>query len=187
MATASNAGTAIFDAIRKRRVTRSFTAQPVEHALLRQVVEAARWAPSAGNRRIHIFVVVDDAALIRKVRLMSPGMLGVPAALIVICTDWRRAELAGVKREELNTWIDVGTATQNMLLTAHELGLGAGPVTSFSRSGVQVLLHLPDDVTPELMICLGYAAPAMRVMRAGASTLVNVAELTFWNRYDQQG
>src|SRR5262249_52076392 len=132
MATDPNAGTAIFDAIRKRRVTRSFTAQPVERALLQQVVEAARWAPSAGNRRIHIFVVVDDAALIRKVRLMSPGMLGVPAALIVICTDWCRAELAGVKREELNTWIDVGTATQNMLLTAHELGLGAGPVTSFS-------------------------------------------------------
>src|SRR5262245_5447748 len=187
MATKTNASSSIFDAIRKRRVTRSFTAQPVERVLLQQIVEAARWAPSAGNRRIHIFVVWDDAALIGKIRLMSPGMLGMPAALIVICTDWRRAELAGVKREELNTWIDVGTATQNMLLTAYELGLGAGPVTSFSRSGLQVLLHLPDYVTPELMTCLGYAAPAMRVMRAGASTLVRVADLTFWNRYDQQG
>lgn len=178
--------TPIFDAIRARRVARSFSSQPVDRALLVRLVEAARWAPSAGNRRIHVFVVVDDPALIYKLRLVSPGMLGVPTALIVICTDWQRADQAGVKRHELNTWVDVGTAMQNMLLVAYEAGLGAGPVTSFSRSGAQTLLHLPEHIAPELMLCVGYALPQPRVTRPGASSAVKVSDLLFWNYADQQ-
>lgn len=174
----------IFDAIRRRRVTRAFSDQPVERATLARLIEAGRWAPSAGNRRIHTFVAVDNQALIRKLRLVSPGMLGVPPALVVICTDWRRAREAGVKPDELNTWIDAGAAMQNMLLTAHELGIGAGPVTSFSRGGVQVLLHLPAEVCPELIVCVGHAVPQPRLKRPGSAAPVRAAELTFWNYYD---
>lgn len=174
---------ALIELIRRRRVTRAFTPEPVPRDLLTRVVETGRWAPSAGNRRIHIFVIINEPARIQKIRLLAPGMLGHPTALIVICTDWRRAAREGVKRSELNTWVDVGTASQNMLLAAAALGLGAGPVTSFSRGGVSVLLRLPETVTPELMICLGYPAPEPRVMRAGASTVLKAADLCYWNNY----
>lgn len=180
------ARTPIFDAIRRRRVARAFSDQPVERALLQRLVETGRWAPSAGNRRIHIFGIVDDALLIRKLRMLSPGMLGSPPALITICTDWQRAGQAGVKCDDLTVWIDVGTVTQNMLLAAYEMGLGAGPVTSFSRSGVQVLLRLPGHVTPALMVCLGYTVPQPRVTRPGAGTPIRLSDLTFWNTYAQQ-
>jgi nitroreductase len=176
----------LFEAIRRRRVARAFSPQPVERALLQRLAEAGRWAPSAGNRRIHIFVAVDNPALVRKLRLLAPGMLGEPPALVAICTDWRRAREAGVKSEELNTWVDLGAAMQNMLLTAYELGLGAGPVTSFSRSGVQALLHLPPEVRPELLVCVGYPLPQPRLKRQGAQAPVSAAELTFWNYYDDQ-
>ena len=63
-------------------------------------------------------------------------------------------------------YIDVGTAAATLLLAAHGMGLGAGPVTSFSRAALATLLKLPAGMRPELIICLGYAAteqpPAMR-------------------------
>lgn len=187
MAETTSAQDTIFSAIRKRRVTRKFAPQPVERALLARLVEAARWAPSAGNRRIHCFVVVDDALLIHKLRLLAPGMLGLPAALLIICTDWNKAEVEGVKASDTTTWMDVGKAAQNVLLAAYELGLGAGPVTSFSRSGAQTLLHLPESITPELMVCLGYALPEPRVTRPGAKSGLDLEAITFWNYYDGPG
>ena len=41
----------------------------------------------------------------------------------------------------------------------HSLGLGSGIVTSFSRAAVRTILNLPEHLSPELFICLGYAAP----------------------------
>jgi hypothetical protein len=42
-----------------------------------------------------------------------------------------------------------------MLLAAHSIGVGAGPVTSFSRGAVNVVLRLPDRWVAELILCLG--------------------------------
>ena len=54
--------------------------------------------------------------------------------------------------------MDVGTAMATMLLAAHSLGVGAGPVTSFSRTAVGAVLRIPDDWTPEALLCLGHPA-----------------------------
>jgi nitroreductase len=53
----------------------------------------------------------------------------------------------------------VGTAVQTMLLAAHAIGLGAGPVMSFSKAAVGVILQLPDHLSPEALVCLGHPAP----------------------------
>jgi hypothetical protein len=53
----------------------------------------------------------------------------------------------------------VGTALQTMLLAAHAIGLGAGPVMSFSKAAVRVVLQLPDHLSPEALVCLGHPAP----------------------------
>ena len=46
-----------------------------------------------------------------------------------------------------------------MMLAAHALGVGAGPVSSFSRAAVGVALQLPPGWSPELIVCLGHPAP----------------------------
>ena len=61
----------VFDAIKRRRVTRAFTEEPVGRGELEHLLRAARWAPSAGNRRIHKFVVIDDRPSIELVRSMD--------------------------------------------------------------------------------------------------------------------
>lgn len=176
-----------FATIKARRVTRAFSDQPVAREQLTHLLEAARWASSAGNRRIHRFVVIDDPATIGRVRSMSPGMLAVPTALIVICTDKLKAKIEGVKLEvDSSTWIDVGTASQNMMLAAHELGLGSCPTTSFSHSGVSAVLNLPPHLVPEYILQVGHPLPQTRVMRRGASTKLKIEEYTYWGAFPEE-
>src|SRR4051794_845531 len=89
----SQRGAAVLEAIRSRRVVRAMTAEPVEREALEILLDAARWAPTAGNRHLQRFVATDDLATLRMLRAVSPGMLQRPTAAITICTD--RALAAG--------------------------------------------------------------------------------------------
>lgn len=177
----------IRDVIRTRRVTRRFTAEPVSAEALHYVLEAGRWAAAGGNRRIHRFLVVQDPTTIRLVKMISPGMLGAPPALIIICRDGDAAEQQQARSERHSSGlIDVGTAAMNMMIAAHALGLGSCPVTSFSHSGMSTLLETPAAVIPQLMLLLGHPSPHKRVMRPGAKTRLTVEDLTYWERYGQR-
>jgi len=77
----------VLDAIRSRRVARNLTERPVERALLELVLDAARWAPNAGNRRLQRFVAVQDPLTLRLLRMVSPGMFQRPTAAVLICVD----------------------------------------------------------------------------------------------------
>jgi nitroreductase len=152
-------GAAVLEAIRSRRVVRAMTTEPVRREALETILDAARWAPTAGNRHLQRFVATDDAALLRVLRAVSPGMLQRPTAAITICTDRARAADFGFPPEATGLYVDVGTAMATILLAAHAIGVGAGPVSSFSRAAVAVVLGLPDSWRPELVVCLGNPAP----------------------------
>lgn len=176
----------VFQAMKNRRVTRAFAAQKLAREDLVHLLEAARWAPSAGNRRIHKFVVVEDERTITLIRALSPGMLARPTALIVICSDAVKGAAEGVKMAvDSTTWIDVGAAAQNIMLAAHELGLGTCPATSFSRGGVRAVLNLPAHLEPEYILQLGVPVPETRVMRPGASTRLRVEEISYWGPFPE--
>ncbi|MER6076509.1 nitroreductase family protein [Streptomyces sp. NPDC001817] len=158
----SAANSDVLEAIRTRRVVRSLTTAPVAREDLETVVDSARYAPRAGNRRIHRYIVVTRPALLRALRMISPGMLQVPTAAIVVCVDWAQVRTYGFAPANPGPYIDVGTAAATILLAAHALDLGAGPVTSFSRTAAATLLDLPESVRPELIVCLGHPAVERR-------------------------
>lgn len=166
--------------MKRRRVCRSYTGEPVADDDLRRLTEAARWATSAGNRHLHKFLIVRDPAKIHLIRAVAPGMLVVPPAVIVILTDTERARQESMQANDHSTRVDVGTAAQNMMNLAQALGLGTCPVTSFSRSGLAVMLDLPPHLIPEFMLMVGHPAPAERVLRANAPKPITARELTYW-------
>jgi albonoursin synthase len=171
---------AVFEVMRSRRAVRAFTNEPVAVADIRQIIAAARWASSAGNRRLHRFYVTRDPEKIDLVSTIGPGFYGMPAALIVICTDLSRAERFGVREgHDTSTWIDVGTAAMNMQLMAHALGLGTTPVTSVSRSGLREALELPDHLRADLILQLGHPAPAARP-QPGRGPRLRIEDITDW-------
>lgn len=170
----------VFDVIKRRRVTRSYLPEPVDDALLAQLVAAARWASNASNRHIHKFLITRDPHKIALVRAFAPGLLAEPPALIVILADKEAAARERLQEGDTADFIDVGTAAQNMMVMAQALGLGTCPVTSFSKSGVATVLELPDSLIPELMLMVGHPKPVDRGLRANAPKPLQVRDLTYW-------
>ena len=172
----------VLEAIRTRRIARALTDRVVERPLLEAVLTAARWAPSAGNRRLHRFIAVQDTLTLRVLRMVSPGMFQLPTALVVICIDEDRVRSFQMPPTAKGLYVDVGTTAQTILLAAHSLGLGAGIVTSFSQAAVRAVLAMPDGLSPEMLITLGYAAPAQPAMRRSGPPLT-WQSLTHFERF----
>ena len=152
----------VLNNIRSRRVVRELSEEPVEKEQLEAILEAARWAPTGGNVRQNRFIVVQDAETRRLIRLVSPGMFQQAPVLIAICTDHgvvARHEISPTYRALM---IDIGIAAQTIMLAAHSLGLASGPVTSYSKEAVKVVLNLPDEYWPEMIVCIGHRAENAR-------------------------
>ena len=169
----------VLAAIRRRRVTRAMTDEPVAREQVETILDAARWAPTAGNRHLQRFVATTHPGTLRALRMVSPGMIPRPGAALAICVDRGLVAEYGFPADAPGPWIDVGTATATILLAAQAVGLGAGPVSSFSRAAVGVVLDLPDSWRAELIICLGHPAPAqLAPMRPGRK--LSWRDLTRW-------
>jgi nitroreductase len=169
--------TPILEIIKGRRSIRRFQRKVIEDEKIRQILEAAIWAPSAGNLQPWVFIVVRDPKTIEKIKAVSPGMFDLPAAIVAVCRDMKIAEKSG---NPILSIFDISMAAQNILLMAYELGIGSCPVKSFSQRAVQVLLDLPDHILPELLITLGYPAekPSPRHRKR---------DVIFFERYGEYG
>ena len=175
----------VLNNIKTRRVVREMTDQAVARVQIETILEAARWAPSGGNLRPHRFVVIQDRETRRLIRLVSPGMFQQAPVLILICINWDIAAEHHLPPTDRALYMDVGTAAQTMMLAAHAIGLSSGPVTSFSKEAVGVILNLPDAYTPEMFICIGHqAASAQSGMRAWKK--ITWQDLTHWERFKNE-
>lgn len=170
-----------------RRVIRNMTDEPVEREQLEKVLEAGRWAPVAGNQRVQRFVVTQDPTTLRLLRMVSPGMAQRPQAAIVLCIDRDKVEATRSSPSDRSPYIDLGTTMQTMMLAAHAIGLGSGPVTSFAGEAVRVVLNLPSNLSPEVIICIGHPASGPQMpMRRERHERLSWHDLTRWERFEDQ-
>jgi nitroreductase len=146
------------EAIRTRRSIRKFTDQPVSPEIIKEVLAAAMNAPSAGNEQPWCFVVIDDRGILDQIPSFSPyaAMCRESPVSILICGDTRLEKYPGF-------WVqDCSAATQNLLLAAHDKGLGAVWTGAYPLQervqGFRRLLNLPDQVIPLALIVTGYPA-----------------------------
>jgi len=142
-------------ALKARRAIRYFSKRPIEDELLRKLATAAHRAPTAGNSPYRRVMIVNDEKVIRVLRQVSPGILGVPTAVLVIYTDMKIARKNG-RLTEVCATIDAGAAAENVVLEATELGLGSCFTKSYSEAAVKELLAIPADFRTEVIIQLGY-------------------------------
>lgn len=146
--------------VRSRRSVRQFTAAPVSTALELELLEAARWAPSAGNAQPWRFVRVRAAERKRSLAVAALGQQLVADAplVIVVCVDRKRAEQAyGRRGLELYSLQDTAAATQNLLLAVHAHGLGACWVGAFDEAAVSAALELAPPLRPVAIVPIGVA------------------------------
>ena len=147
----------VFNLIKKRRSIRAFAKQAVSKHVLKKLVEAGTWAPSGSNVQPWHFIIVTDAGKIDAITAFSPGLQGAPPALIALCTDRKLAfDKAGLLgRDELCT-MDISMAAQNIMLLATEKGRGTCPIRSFNKNALGKILGLPEHMSLDLVISIGY-------------------------------
>jgi len=145
----------VFEAIKSRRSIRQFTDEPIGKDALDRLLDAARWAPTASNQQKWRFVVVTSPPVKELIRKFAPGIFVMPAAFIVICVQ---------KAPDANRWTeetylaDCAIAAQNILLAAHEMGIGSCMALSYAKVAIKEILDIPEGIEPLLVITLGYPA-----------------------------
>lgn len=147
--------------IMTRTSIRAFTDQPVDEAIVEKILRAGMSAPTAVNRQPWAFVVVNEREQMERLREVHPyaQMLKTAQLAIIVCGDMERA-LPGASQAY---WIqDASAATENILLAAHGLGLGAVWCGVYPNPDVlpkvKEVLGLPSSIVPLNIIPIGYPA-----------------------------
>lgn len=179
----------VFNAIAARRSIRRYKAEPVPREVVAQILEAAIWAPSAHNRQPWRFAVIMEQArkehlaramgaqlrqdlaadgvsetIIEADANRSYSRITSAPVLIALCLsivdmdfypDERRS-----RAEYMMAVQSTAMAGQNLLLAAHEAGLGACWMCAplFCPDVVREALELPEDWQPQALFTLGYPA-----------------------------
>jgi nitroreductase len=143
-------------AIKTRRSIRRFLDKPVSREMARDLLEAAMFAPSAGNEQPWQFVVLDERKLLDEVpRLCATASMCRQAPMaILVCGDSSLEKYP-------NFWVqDCSAATENILLAAHDRGLGAVWVGIYPLKdrieAFRKFLGLPEEITPVCLVAIGY-------------------------------
>ena len=169
------------EVVRKRRMVRNFTDEPVAPEVIARMLDLARHAPSAGFTQGQSFVVVTRPDLKQEIARIcgEEGYVesgfhhwisGAPV-LVVACTSeaayHRRYQEADKVRDDgteiawpVPYWyMDIGCAVMILLLAAVDEGLAAGFAGFHDLDAARQLLGIPAEVTPVGVIPIGHRAP----------------------------
>jgi len=154
-----NLGKDALSVIHSRKSVRHYTGVPATKEQLEVLLRAGMAAPTAVDKRPWAFVAITDKDTLAKLAEGLPysKMIVRAGSAIVVCGDLKKA----LPAEAQAFWVqDCSAATENILLAAESLGLGAvwtGMYPSQERAGfVQKVLGIPKDVVPLNIIAVGY-------------------------------
>jgi nitroreductase len=172
------------EVVRKRRMVRHFTPEPIPRETIERMVDLTRHAPSAGFTQGQSFVVVTDPEMKRRVAEVcgeqhyvdagfGPWISQAPV-LFVPCTSeeayhsrYREPDKVREDGTEIEWpvpywFMDIGCAVQILLMAAVDEGLSAGYAGAFDLDALRALLGIPAEVTPVGVIPVGHGAPDKR-------------------------
>ncbi|MEJ5187154.1 MAG: nitroreductase [Candidatus Geothermincolales bacterium] len=144
------------EAIRTRRSIRKFLEKQVGEAELREVLEAARWAPSGLNNQPWKLVVVRDRGKAGELAECTKYSSIVRNAPVLICVFLDHSESYDRDKDLMA----MGALMQNMLLAAHSLGLGAVWLGEILREKEKVreILRVPPGHELTGVVAMGWPA-----------------------------
>jgi nitroreductase len=145
----------IIEGLLTRRSIRKYKSGTVNQESIDRILEAAMHAPSAHNHQPWHFIVINDRSILMAIRAFHPyaDMLKDAALAILVCGDKNIDNNVGYLIQ------DCAAATQNILLAAHGLDLGAVWIGIYPREErikkIVDLMVLPDEILPVSIISIG--------------------------------
>lgn len=155
----SSTANEVYNTIMARTSVRSYQDKAVEPGKVDSLLRAGMAAPSAMNKQPWHFVAVTDREILDGLGVANPhaGMIKKAPLAIVVCGDLQKAPEGHLQQY----WIqDASAATENILLAAQAMGLGAVWTGTYPNddyvASVKELLNLPEHMIPLNTIVIGY-------------------------------
>jgi len=143
-----------------RRSIRKYSEKEVSNIVLEKILKCAMQAPSGVNEQAWEFIIVRDKELLKQIPTISPfaGMVAKAPLAIIVCTNLNNESIfykgMGI--------LDCSAATENILLAAHALGLGAVWTAVYpdeaKANKIRNLFNIPSSIIPLCIIPIGYPA-----------------------------
>lgn len=144
----------VVENILNRKSVRKYTVQKVEQDKIDTIIKAGMAAPSAMNKQPWEFIVITDKKILEDIVKILPYASPAKNAsvAIIVCGNIDVSE---------SYWVqDCSAVTENILLAAESLGLGAvwcGIYPQDERvKGIQRLLKIPKNIIPLSVTPIGY-------------------------------
>jgi len=150
----------VFDCIRTRRSIRKYKDKEIPWHLVVEILQSGKYAPFAGNILNCKFIVVKNEAkrkAIAEASVQQYWMQDAPIHIVVVGEPEKAERYYGTRGSRLYTIQGTAAAIENMLLTAHSLGLGSCWVGAFDEEEIRRLCNLPEHVNVQGIITIGYA------------------------------
>lgn len=147
----------VYEAIKARRSVRAYRDKSVPQEVLTRILDAARMAPSGGNRQPWKFVVVTDTGTRKELAEAANNQHFVGEAPVVIASvglNPDRTMSCGIPADP----VDVAIAIDHLTLAAVEEGLGTCWIGAFSQERVCQILEIPKSFKVIELLALGYPA-----------------------------
>lgn len=148
--------------VTKRRSVRAYEDRPVSEGSLRNILEAARLAPSAHNNQSWKFVVVREGKRRQELARAANNqgfVAEAPVVIAAVATETERVMGCGVPSYA----VDLSIAVTHMILAAVDEGLGTCWLGAFSQQRVKEILKIPDKYRVVVLLTLGFPRGEMKV------------------------
>jgi len=153
----------VLEAIKGRRSIRAFKSKDVRPEIIKELINAARWAPSAGNIQPWEFIIVRKPEIKRRLveaALDQTFIEEAPVVIVVCANEDRSSQGYGMRGKTLYCIQDTAAAIQNIHLVAYSLELGTCWIGAFMEEDAKKILKIPYGVRPLAIIPVGYPAEA---------------------------
>ena len=144
--------------IQERRTIRLYKEKDVLWEKVSKILEAANFAPSSGNLQNWVFIVIKDPKNIEKVAncAFNQSFIVDAPVLIIICSKNEKIKRLYGERGEFYGIQNCAMASQNLMLKAHDFGLGTCYVGAFEEEKLKEGFNIPENIRPQGIITLGY-------------------------------
>ena len=175
--------------VHRRRSLRQYAGKPVSKEDILKCLEAARLAPSACNSQPWYFLVIDEPALKDRIAdrifsgIYSMNKFAKEAPVLVAVVSERSrllASIGGQVRDTRYRLVDLGIASEHLILQAEELGIGSCWIGWFDEKALKKELKIPSSKKIDVVISLGYPAEDKAVPKIRKS----LEEISSFNQYD---
>lgn len=145
------------EVVRTRRSIRAYASEPVDRAIIEELMQLVRLAPSARNRQEWGFVVADDPSVVDRIARegrTSPFVSGCPVVVAAVATDPEYVMRCGADASD----VDLSIALDHLQLLAWSAGLGSCWLGSFDERAVAEVIGVPGGCRIVGLMTLGYPA-----------------------------